>query len=204
MKAMSITALAIAMAFATGCGPSEQKGIDQATVKREPTERERFEATEKLLSAWDPEFQQSRASYIRVLISEGADVNAKNEAGLTSLFRACYRGHLEIVTLLVEAGADVNVKEKEGVTPLMSAAIGYSTPEIVTLLIDAGADVNAKNKYGETSLMFACDRGHLEIVTLLAEAGADVNAKCLGGKTPLNSCSNEAVKELLKAAGATE
>ncbi|RUA11058.1 MAG: hypothetical protein DSY81_01715, partial [Bacillota bacterium] len=40
-----------------------------------PTPREAFEATEKLLSVWDKDIQGSRADYIRVLISEGADVN---------------------------------------------------------------------------------------------------------------------------------
>jgi len=31
--------------------------------------------------------------------------------GSTSLMRACYRGHLEIVNVLIDIGADVNDKD---------------------------------------------------------------------------------------------
>ena len=73
MKPICIVALATVMICISGCGPSE---------------REKFEATEKLLSAWDKDIKSSRADYIRVLISEGADVNARSTIGLTPLMFA--------------------------------------------------------------------------------------------------------------------
>ena len=111
-----------------------------------------------------------RADYIRVLISEGADVNAKNDYTWTPLMYAVgYTNGSEIVTLLIEAGADVIAKDGAGWTPLMYAARFSKTPEIVTLLIEAGADVNAKGKDGRTPLM---DAYKLEIRQILKAAGA--------------------------------
>jgi len=70
--------------------------------------REAFEATEKLLSAWDKDIHGSRADYIRVLISEGADVNAKNDYGWTPLMSAAMHSNSspEIIKLLNAAGAE--------------------------------------------------------------------------------------------------
>ena len=132
MKAISITALAIVMAFASGCEPSKPK----------PTMRERFEATEKLLSAWEKDINGSRADYIRVLISEGAEVNAKDEYGMTPLLYATWKSSPEIVQLLIEKGADVNARNTDGRTPLTIAAMnpfGKSAAEMKQLLKAAGA-----------------------------------------------------------------
>ncbi len=66
MNRIYIAALMTVMICASGCGLSE---------------RERFEANEKLLSALDKDIKGSAADYIRLLISEGADVNAKDSDG---------------------------------------------------------------------------------------------------------------------------
>ncbi len=86
----SIVALIIVMICISGCGPSEQ---------------EKFEATEKLLSA---NYYSPNADYIRVLISEGADVNARSTAGSTPLMFAARNTNgksAEIKQLLINAGA---------------------------------------------------------------------------------------------------
>ena len=180
-------ALICVMVIASGCGPSE---------------RERFEATEKLLSAWDKDIKGSRADYIRILISEGANVNVVDD-DWTPLRHTCWDGDLEIATLLIEAGANVNAENKHGWTPL-SAACTVGDLEMVTLLIEAGADVNAKNMNGNTPLHVACSEGRLEIATLLIEEGADVNAKNKRGNTPLRESGIPKIIKLLKAAGAKE
>mgnify|MGYP003389122902 CR=1 FL=1 len=91
----SIVALIIVMICISGCGPSE---------------REKFEATEKLLSAWDSGVvaDHSMQDYIRELISVGADVNARSTDGWTPLMRAARNTNgksAEIQQLLIDAGA---------------------------------------------------------------------------------------------------
>ncbi len=45
---------------------------------------------------------------IKALLEAGADVNAKDNDGLTALMWAAVRGHTETAQALLEAGADVN------------------------------------------------------------------------------------------------
>ena len=149
-------ALICMMVVASGCGPSE---------------REKFEATEKLLSAWDSGVvaDHSMQDYIRELISVGADVNARSTDGWTPLMFAARKSTPEIVQLLLEKGADVNARGIFGRTPLMFAARKSSTPEMVQLLLEKGADVNARGPGDMTPLMFAASA---EIKQLLIDAGA--------------------------------
>jgi ankyrin repeat protein len=190
MNRICIAALMTVMICASGCGPEAKK----------PTPREAFEATQELHSLGYGN-KGYRADFILVLISEGADVNAKDDRGKTPLFKAIDVVSLEIVTLLIEAGADVKAKNDYDWTPLMSAASKSEYPEMVRVLIEAGADVLAKTHGGETPLWWAKTP---EIVTLLIEAGADVNAKDDKGRTPLSLAKNPEIVKLLKAAGARE
>ena len=111
MNRICIAALTIVMICASGCGPSEQEV-----------------APDKLLSAWDKDIKGSRADYIRVLISEGADVNARNNEDQTPLMHAAGNSSTpEIVTLLLEKGAEVEARTNLGLTPLM--ALGHNASE---------------------------------------------------------------------------
>jgi uncharacterized caspase-like protein len=52
------------------------------------------------------------------LLSEGADVNAKDKAGLTALHFAASQGGKDAAQLLLDRGADINAKDYVGATPL--------------------------------------------------------------------------------------
>lgn len=58
----------------------------------------------------------------KVLISRGADLNAKTGAELTPLHYAASYGHLEIAKLLIDCGADVSMADYTGDTLLHDAA----------------------------------------------------------------------------------
>ena len=127
MKPICIVALATVMICISGCGPSEQ---------------EKLEATAKLLWAWEADIKSSRADYIRVLISEGAEVNARGTNDLTPRMIAAGNSSTpEIVALLIEKGAELEAKDNDGWTPLIFAAWNTNgkSAEIKQLLIDAGA-----------------------------------------------------------------
>ncbi len=123
---------------------------------------------------------------VEMLITRGADVNAKAEGGWTPLHYATGGNDKEIVELLIGKGADMNAKNaKDQITPLHWAA-WRGHREVAELLIAKGAGVNSKNKSGGTPLHNATWKGHKEIVELLITNGADLNAKDVGGETPLN------------------
>jgi len=81
---------------------------------------------------------------VRLLVSAGVDVNAKDKDGNTALHVAAGNGHAEIVELLIAKGADVNAQGYFGRTPLHRASAA-DHKKIAELLIASGAEVNAKD-----------------------------------------------------------
>ena len=70
---------------------------------------------------------------VRYAIKEGADVNAKNNHGVTVLMVASGLGRSDIVQLLLKAGANVNATTDKGITALHIAKV-RNHPEIVSLI----------------------------------------------------------------------
>ena len=69
---------------------------------------------------------------IVVLLHYGADINAKDENGLTPLHYAVRRNDQEVVKVLLNEGANVNVKDNDGLTPLHFAKeISAGTEELL-------------------------------------------------------------------------
>ena len=165
---------------------------------------------------------------VKLLISEGADVNVKNNDGQTPLHYAARRGHKEIVEVLLAHGADVNIGANYNQTAA-EFAMRSNHREIVQLLvskgadisplhfalymkdeakarrlIESGADVNRRTPYGTTPLDRAVGAGFKDIVELLIAKGANVNAKDNWDWTPLHSAvyGHKDIVELLIAKGA--
>jgi len=136
-------------------------------------------------------------------LATGADVNAKDDWGMTPLHSAAAYGGKEVTELLIANGADVNVADMSSMTPLHFAVV-FNHKEIVELLIANGADVNAKGgDVGLTPLHFATFNGHKEIAELLLANGADVNANDIGGGTPLDYANGVVANLLRKHGGKT-
>jgi ankyrin repeat protein len=76
---------------------------------------------------------------VRLLIANGADVNAGCDLGWTPLMRACHAGQLPVAAVLLQAGANPNLRNREGYSAL-GRTPGHAT-ELVRLLQDWGAVV---------------------------------------------------------------
>ena len=113
----------------------------------------------------------------RWLIANGAEVNAKNEAGSTPLHWAASGNATEVAELLIAKGAEVNAKDNDGWTLLHRAASGNAT-EVAELLIAKGAEVNAKDNYGFTPLDLAIQEGHSAMQSILRQHGGRCNEAC--------------------------
>ena len=94
-----------------------------------------------------------RKEIAELFIAKGAKVNAKNDAGETSLHQAAKSGSKEVAEMLISEGAKVNNKDINGFTPLHEAAYSGKT-DVVELLIAKGADLNGKSKAGNTPLFW--------------------------------------------------
>ena len=108
---------------------------------------------------------------IRLLLDKGANVKAKNIAGLTPLHTAVLRhGEAAAVELLIARGAPVNaVADQQGWIPLHGAA-GSGRLDLVEILLTHGGDRAAKDGRGLTPVQVAKGAGHPAIVKRL-EAG---------------------------------
>jgi len=121
--------------------------------------------------------QKGHLETVRLLVENGANVDAASSNGWTALMGASFNSNLEILRYLVDGGADVNAVTTDGYTALMWASQKRNL-EIVRVLVErGGANVNAATTNGYTALMMASFIGDLEMVRFLVErGGANVNA----------------------------
>ena len=71
---------------------------------------------------------------MRLLVSEGADIDAKDNNSLTSLQDAALNGHEAVVQLLVKEGANIKAKTEYGRMPLHYAAMNGHEAVVQQLL----------------------------------------------------------------------
>ena len=108
---------------------------------------------------------------VEMLLSAGADVNARNGYGNTALNYASYYGHTKTIEMLLSKGADVNARDDSGNTALHRASDNGHI-EIVRLLLETDkSNPGHVDKYGNTAIIVASGNNHLEIVRLLLETG---------------------------------
>jgi hypothetical protein len=75
------------------------------------------------------------------------DVNAKNDAGETALYKACLAGHYNVVRVLVEHGADASLSVGQSQITCLHWLFGFEPNQmesVATLLISAKGEVSAR------------------------------------------------------------
>ena len=104
---------------------------------------------------------------VKSILSEGADVNAKTENGMTAVFFALEAGQKDVFEFLLSRGADINAKttkaedeefDRVGQTMLHKAVL-HDEYSMAEFLIEKGADIEARNVSGETPLYVAAKVG---------------------------------------------
>jgi outer membrane protein assembly factor BamB len=133
---------------------------------------------------------------VQAALDNGADVNAKNEIGISSLWIAANKGKLDVIKLLVERGADVNVRD--GIwymTPLDTLARSRKA-DAVNFLIKSGAkDVDA-------ALQTAVTLGSPTMAKMILEEGKVSQDALDASLYAATAAKSEKLPEILKKAGA--
>jgi len=113
---------------------------------------------------------RSYPNITKLLITAGADVNARTEDGRTVLEWVCWgdgRARLAVAELLVAAGADINPSPHGTETPL-HYAVSAEAESIVHFLVAQGANINANaGEYWGTPLNLAEQRSELKLLAPL-------------------------------------
>jgi ankyrin repeat protein len=152
--------------------------------------------------------RQGNAEAADAIIRNGAQVNTKNQDGLTALDLAFQDknqvNYAQTASVLIRRGGSTstanelytsfapavqsrnyNLRRSDGTTPLQYASsmgyIGY-----VSWLLVQGADINMKGASGSTALIEAARTGQIAVMQELLDSGADPNAEDASGNTCLH------------------
>ena len=114
-------------------------------------------------------------SYIdtaKILIENGANVNAVDIEGWSALSYAVNNGDIEIAKLLLENKAKI----KDELLIAIKSPIVESRINIMKLLIDNKANINYTDENGFNPLNIAIESGDMELTKFLITNGANVNS----------------------------
>jgi ankyrin repeat protein len=106
---------------------------------------------------------------IRVLLSNGAHIDAVNPRGASALTFATKKHHSSAALLLLEEGAHVDRNA-------LHNTVRNGMRRVLSLMLERGADPSTKTNRGAPLLAVAAGWQHLSCCELLLRAGADVNA----------------------------
>jgi ankyrin repeat protein len=115
------------------------------------------------------------AAAIRSALADGADADARDDAGSPAILLAAIARAPDAVRALIDAEADVDAQDADRANPFLYAG-AEGLLDILKLVNEAGADPAITNRYGGVALIPASERGHVEVVRyLLAESDVDVD-----------------------------
>jgi ankyrin repeat protein len=83
-------------------------------------------------------------------ISDGNNINEKDNSGLTPLHHAIFSQSLDYIKILIDHGAYIDDKNIYGYTPLYFASLNGHT-NIVEYLVNHGADTSIIYEHGVTA-----------------------------------------------------
>ena len=99
---------------------------------------------------------------LRLLIQNGANIQAATFGGWSALHYAAFAGHAQIANTLIAMGLDVSNTDAGGETSLFYA-IESGNMNTVKTLVEQGADIQHNNGKGDTPLSIAQNHGQKSI-----------------------------------------
>jgi ankyrin repeat protein len=140
------------------------------------------------------------ATFVRLLMEHGADLNIQDRNHTTPLHLSIQENMFDLTRVLLFHGAVSGLKNNDGKTPLHllleeyhnklffggNSAYEEDFPSLARSLLVCGADINAQDLNYATPLWLAMEWDMYDIARVLLELGADLNLKDNKGKTLLH------------------
>ena len=128
---------------------------------------------------------------VQTLLSQGADIEAKDLKDMTALHYASCAGHNAVVQLLLNKGCRLETRADIGLTALHMAAY-TARNEVIKNLIAHGAAIDTKTlrSYfkipdGSTPIHLAASHADTDTIRTLVDCGASLEEENTSGWTPL-------------------
>ncbi|EEB14418.1 ankyrin repeat domain-containing protein, putative [Pediculus humanus corporis] len=122
---------------------------------------------------------------MKILLTEGADINHQSLDGRTALHMTAIHGRLARSKILIDKGAVIDATDKTGCTTLHIAAL-YGHELLSRILLSYGADPLKKDNLGRTPLHLCCLGGFVECCRKFVQLNLDLNVQDNSGKTSLH------------------
>ena len=120
--------------------------------------------------------QRRDETWLRFLLSKGANANVTDRRGITPLQTAINLGWGEGVEILVDAGAAIDTTNAAGETPLISA-VHRRDAELVRMLVKAGANPERSDNSGRSARDYATLLGAQSPVLAALNEARDAKAR---------------------------
>jgi ankyrin repeat protein len=189
---------------ATDANPLDYSSLPISTLKqsfRAFTSRFSWFKVEPLTQALCEACRIGDVQQVAGLISEGANINARNEDGLTPLACTIATDQAAVASLLLHAGADLNAGGgwSHKLPPLFAAAHAGSV-NVAALLMEKGAWATDKSIAGQPYFYDTVNTpgASLEGIRFLLERGAIPQSKNLSGRRAIVAAVKRERKDLVK------
>jgi ankyrin repeat protein len=144
----------------------------------------------------------------RALVERGAKVNRQSEKGAAALHIAAGKAEVEVCAYLLSIGADAQLEYQLGLRPLHFAAKAPSSPravEVARLLLEHGANPSqlpeSPSEGDTTPCQHAAFTGNVSVLAYFFRGcDQDPTQRTLDGRTLLDLASDDATRELIRAA----
>lgn len=129
--------------------------------------------------------QNNHVDILRLLFSQGANIDCLTDHQATPLFISAYEGNLEALKACIELGSKMELTTVQGVTALfISSERGHV--DCTQFLFEIGAKTNVVRIDGHQAIHMAAQNNHVEMIKLLASFGVDID--CLTTEQKASPC----------------
>ncbi|KAH7160411.1 ankyrin repeat-containing domain protein [Dactylonectria estremocensis] len=130
------------------------------------------------------------------LISQGANVNGRNETGNTPLKCSILSDQAGAARLLLVAGAKPTNMSWSDPPPLFQAA-SVGSLQVARVLLESGASVHSKAISGQPHFAEVVAKGNVPAARFLLENGADANTRAITGQVVVAQAAKDENVELV-------